>query len=202
MLHHKIQMLSLMNQWTKLMGKESAVGKIIQSPRGNSDDVFTNMTVVGVVKDYVYGNVYDGKAAPLILFCKPPEDQYFLYVRLKAQSNAEQALSKIQEVMKKDNPAYPLEYKFVDDQFNEMFSNETQVSKVSGVFACIGDHHFMFGFIWFGNIHCRTQNKRNRYSQSVGCKCCRHHNIIIKRFFTVGCYCMRRCFSCCVVDHA
>jgi ABC-type antimicrobial peptide transport system permease subunit len=39
--------------------------------------------------------------------------------------------------MKKDNSAFPLEYKFVDDQFNEMFSNETQVSEVSGVFASL-----------------------------------------------------------------
>ena len=121
----------------KLMGEESPVGKIIQSPRGNAEGVFTNMTVIGVVKDYVYGNVYDGKAAPLILFCKTPEFDNFLYLRLKKAGNAEQVLSKIQEVMKKDNPAYPLEYKFVDDQFNEMVSNETQVSKVSGVFAAL-----------------------------------------------------------------
>src|SRR5204862_3028384 len=39
--------------------------------------------------------------------------------------------------MKKDNPAYPFEYKFVDDQFNKMFFNEILVSKVSGVFAAL-----------------------------------------------------------------
>ncbi|HEX5153759.1 MAG TPA: ABC transporter permease [Parafilimonas sp.] len=121
----------------KLMGKESAVGKIIQSPRGNAEGVFTNMTVIGVVKDYVYGNVYNGNAAPLILFCKTPEFENFLYLRLKTASNIEQVLPRINEVMKKNNPAYPLEYKFVDEQFNEMFSSETQVSKVSGVFAAL-----------------------------------------------------------------
>ena len=119
-----------------IMGKESAVGKIIQSPRGNADGVYTNMTVIGVVKDYVYGKIY-GKAAPLILFCKPPEYQNFLYVRIKSQTNVEQALVKIAAVMKKDNAAFPLEYKFVDDQFNEMFAGETQVSKVSGIFAAL-----------------------------------------------------------------
>ena len=51
-----------------LMGKGSAIGKIIQSPRGNSDGVFKNMTIVGVVNDYVYGNIYS-KAQPLIIFC-------------------------------------------------------------------------------------------------------------------------------------
>ena len=28
-------------------------------------------------------------------------------------------LARIAAVMKKDNPAYPFEYKFVDDQFNQ-----------------------------------------------------------------------------------
>ena len=121
----------------KMMGKESAVGKIIQSPRGNADGIFTNMTVIGVVKDYVYGNIYDGKAEPLIIFCKPPEYQNFIYVRTKAQSNVQEALAKIEAVMKKDNAAYPLEYKFVDDQFRDMFSNETLISKVSGIFAAL-----------------------------------------------------------------
>jgi ABC-type antimicrobial peptide transport system permease subunit len=39
--------------------------------------------------------------------------------------------------MKKNNPAYPLEYQFVDQEFNGMFATETQTSKVSGVFAAL-----------------------------------------------------------------
>ena len=39
--------------------------------------------------------------------------------------------------MKKDNPAYPLQYKFVDDQFNEMFLSEALMSKLSTVFAVL-----------------------------------------------------------------
>ncbi len=120
----------------KLMSTENAIGKIIQSARGNVGGVFTNMTVVGVVKDYVYGNIY-GKSDPLIFFCKPPEDDNFIYARLKPHSNIEKAVAQIAAVMKKDNPAYPLEYKFVDDQFNQMFQNETLTSKVSSVFAVL-----------------------------------------------------------------
>jgi putative ABC transport system permease protein len=120
----------------KLMGKESAVGKIIQSSRNNPNKLFTNMTVIGIVKNYVYGNVY-GKAGPMIIFCKSPEFKSLIYARIKPQSNVEQAMTKIAEVMKKNNPAYPLEYKFVDDQFNQMFQNETLTSQVSTVFAIL-----------------------------------------------------------------
>jgi ABC-type antimicrobial peptide transport system permease subunit len=121
----------------KLMDKGSVVGKIIQSPRGNSKGVYTNMTVIGVVSDYIYGNIYNGKTDPVIIFCKPPENPDLLYIRMKARSDVENTLSKIKEVMRKNNPAYPLEYKFVDGQFNEMFSNETHVSRVSGIFAAL-----------------------------------------------------------------
>ncbi|MBS1934298.1 MAG: FtsX-like permease family protein, partial [Bacteroidetes bacterium] len=120
----------------KMMGNESAIGKIIQSPRGNPDNIFNNVTVIGVVSDYVYGNIY-GKANPLIIFCKPPEFQNFLYVRVKPRSDLGRSLAQIEAVMKKNNAAYPFEYKFVDDEFNEMFQNESLISKVSSVFATL-----------------------------------------------------------------
>jgi putative ABC transport system permease protein len=121
-----------------LMGKEStALGKIIQSPRGNEENNYTNMTVVGVINDFMYGNMYDGKSMPVIYFCQPSRDANLLYLRIKPQTGPHQALAKIETVMKKDNPVYPLQFKFVDDQFNEMFLNETLTSKVSGMFAIL-----------------------------------------------------------------
>jgi predicted permease len=120
----------------KLMETESAVGKIIQSPRENEEGIFTNLTVVGVINDYVYGNMY-GKSGPVIFFCQPPQNATLLYVRTKPQNSADGVLAKIEAVMKKHNPSYPLEYKFVDDQFNELLSNEILVSKISGVFAVL-----------------------------------------------------------------
>ncbi len=76
-----------------------------------------------------------GQSGPVILFCEPGTDANLVYVRIRPHNNAENALAKIEDVMKKDNPAYPFEYKFVDDQFNKMFFNETLISKISGVFA-------------------------------------------------------------------
>jgi len=60
-----------------------------------------------------------------------------MYVRIKPQSDPENALVKIAAVMKKDNPGYPFDYKFVDDQFNAMFTSEMLISKLSRVFASL-----------------------------------------------------------------
>lgn len=119
----------------RLMGKETAVGKILQSARNNKEGVFTNMTVIGVIDDYVYGNVY-GQPGPVLFFCRLSENTDLVYARIKP-GNTENALSKIEAVMKKDNPGYPLQYKFVDDQYNKMFLNEMLISKVSSVFAVL-----------------------------------------------------------------
>ncbi len=51
------------------------------------------------------------------------------------RTNVAQAVEKMAEVMKKDDPAYPFEYKFVDDQFNQMFQGEMLTSKVLTVLA-------------------------------------------------------------------
>lgn len=116
----------------KLMGKESAIGKILF----NEGDPSTKLTVVGVVNDYVYGNMY-GQPDPVGFMWLPPQYASIMYVRTKPQGNMEQALAKIESVMKKNNPAYPFEYRFVDDQFNQMFLSEMLVSKLSGVFAAL-----------------------------------------------------------------
>jgi len=114
----------------KLMGNGSAIGKIL---RGGSDT--SSIVVVGVVNDYQYGNMNSDKSDPVIFLGATPQHANLMYVRLKSPDDMEKTLAAIQAVLKKDNPAYPFNYRFVDDQFNKMFSTEMLVSKLSRVFA-------------------------------------------------------------------
>ncbi|HTD98259.1 MAG TPA: ABC transporter permease [Mucilaginibacter sp.] len=115
----------------KLLGKGSAIGKRLH---GEGDT--TSATVVGVVNDYVYGNMY-GKSDPVMFYSVPSKYASVMYIRIKPTDNTEKVLAAIQAVMKKNNPAYPFDYRFVDDQFNQMFSSEMLVSKLSRVFAAL-----------------------------------------------------------------
>jgi putative ABC transport system permease protein len=116
----------------KLLGKGTAIGKTIQHQTNTGT---FHMIVTGVVKDYVYGDMY-GQSAPVI-FYDIPEAARMIYIRTVATRNPEQVLAKIGAVLKKDNPAYPFEYKFVDDQFNNMFLSEMLISKLSRVFSVL-----------------------------------------------------------------
>jgi ABC-type antimicrobial peptide transport system permease subunit len=60
-----------------------------------------------------------------------------LYVRTKAGIRPANALGKIEAVMKRNNPAYPFDFRFVDDQFNQMFLSEMLMSKLARVFAAL-----------------------------------------------------------------
>ncbi|MEO8862051.1 MAG: FtsX-like permease family protein, partial [Ginsengibacter sp.] len=116
----------------KLLGKGSVIGKTMQR---ETDRGGYQIRVTGVIKDYVYGDMY-GQSAPAI-FYDIPQAASLLYVRTTPQSNPENALAKIGAVLKKDNPSYPFEYRFVDDDFNQIFLSEMLISKLSRVFAAL-----------------------------------------------------------------
>jgi len=115
----------------KIMNKPNPIGAII---REDSD----RYTVIGMVKDFVYGNMFGTKPDPLIFFCNPHNEYAsVLYVRIKKHVNTGKAIAQIESVVKKDNPLYPFQYRFVDDQFNHLFLGEMLVSKLSRVFAVL-----------------------------------------------------------------
>ncbi|MFI5159851.1 MAG: ABC transporter permease [Sphingobacteriales bacterium] len=115
----------------KLMGKGSALGKTMHYEGDN-----TMATIVGVVNDYVYGNMY-GKPDPVMFFVAAPKDNTLMYVRLKQNADLQKAIAGMQGVLKRYNPAYPFDYGFVDDQFNNMFYTEGLASKLSRLFASL-----------------------------------------------------------------
>ncbi|MBS1949301.1 MAG: ABC transporter permease [Bacteroidetes bacterium] len=117
----------------KLMGAGTAIGKTMHY-RGDTSG--TEAVVVGVVNDFIYGNMY-GKPDPVTFYCAYNPSATQMYVHLKPTDGVEDALQKIESVIKKYNPSYPVTYQFVDDQFNKMFLNEALISKLSRVFAAL-----------------------------------------------------------------
>jgi ABC-type antimicrobial peptide transport system permease subunit len=114
--------------FARVMKKENPVGSTIIR-----DSI--NYTVIGVVKDFVFGDMY-GKSDPLIFFIKPEYANY-MYIRIKDKTNTEQAVDRIGSVMRSLNPGYPFDYRFVDDQFDQEFKSETLISKLSRIFAIL-----------------------------------------------------------------
>jgi ABC-type antimicrobial peptide transport system permease subunit len=112
----------------KLMGKEGKIGSVITSGK-------YKLTVVGIIKDFIYNDVY-GSSAPIILI-NGAYSATVMAVRFKPNVNLSQALQKTETVMKSENPGFPFEYRFADKDFDAMFSSETLIGKLAGVFAML-----------------------------------------------------------------
>lgn len=92
-------------------------------------------TVVGVVKDFVYNDVY-APSAPV--FFRPFNlSGGVLNIKTWAGANLPTTISQIEEIVKVNNPGYPFEYNFLDEQFNDIFKSEMLIQKIAGVFAII-----------------------------------------------------------------
>ncbi|MBC7849217.1 MAG: ABC transporter permease [Chitinophagaceae bacterium] len=116
--------------FAKVLSKKpaDAVGQLVDRDNGK-------LMVVGVIKDFVYNNVY-GAAAPMILFNDAKaQSTSNLTVRFKPGVDYKEALSKTEAVIRKSNPAYPFEYKFVDQEFENLFKGEPLIGTLAAVFA-------------------------------------------------------------------
>ncbi|HVX51659.1 MAG TPA: FtsX-like permease family protein, partial [Chitinophagaceae bacterium] len=112
----------------KIMNQKNIVGSVISY----GDQKFT---VKGVIKDFVYNNMY-GTSAPLALF-SDTSNINTLSIRYKKGANLQTALSKTEAIIKQANPGYPFEYSFVDQEFDKLFKTETLIGKLAGVFAVL-----------------------------------------------------------------
>jgi predicted permease len=116
--------------FAKLMGEGSAVGKTVT--RNN-----TEYDIVGVVNDYIYGDVYGNDRSGPVMFYNHPEFGNTLYVKLKQEASVSEAISTIVKVMKQYNPAFPLDYRFENDIFNASFRNEELIGDLSKIFSIL-----------------------------------------------------------------
>jgi putative ABC transport system permease protein len=116
-----------------MIGKDP-VGKILY--RDTSATGSIPYTIVGVTKDFVFGDVY-AKADPLVFMCYPEDNFGYMYIRTKPQSNTEKAIAKIETLMKNSNPGYPFDYVFVDQEFDKQFKSEMLIGMLSRIFALL-----------------------------------------------------------------
>ena len=113
-----------------LMGNAGKIGSIIGSGPNNPP-----FTVVGIVKNFVYNDVY-GAATPLI-FLEGTTASTVMALRFRPNVSLPQALQKTESVLKSENPGFPFEFNFADKDFEAMFAAEKMIGKLAGVFAVL-----------------------------------------------------------------
>src|ERR1041385_385763 len=112
----------------KIMGKEGHPGSILTNGRWQ-------FTVIGIVKDFVYNDVY-GAGAPL-LFYSGTYSGTVMALRFKPNANLPQALAKTATIVTAESPDQPFAYHFADEDFDALFTAETLIGKLAGIFSIL-----------------------------------------------------------------
>ena len=112
----------------KFIGLKDPVGKVIHW----NDEPFT---IVGVVKNLLVQSPYQPVRAAFWHLSDGQENVFLL--KINPNSNVKDALSKIEEVFKRVNPAFPVEATFVDEEYTRKFGNEKRIGELATFFAIL-----------------------------------------------------------------
>jgi putative ABC transport system permease protein len=120
---------------------ESAVHRMrLKQPLGqsihwSSFNSPNRLRVVGVVKDVVTDNPFGSPEPEMFVF--QPDATFSLMFRLDPKVNTHVALSRLQPIFHRYNRDGSFDYKFIDDSYAELFSLETLIGQLAGVFAIL-----------------------------------------------------------------
>jgi putative ABC transport system permease protein len=109
----------------KVMGMKDPVGKEISWGQP--------IKIIGVLKDYVMESPYQG-AKPLLI-AQNPNAANTIILRLNPDKNITSSIDQIKELVKKINPAFPVNVKFVEESFEAKFKNEKLLGTLSNWFG-------------------------------------------------------------------
>jgi ABC-type antimicrobial peptide transport system permease subunit len=119
-------------EFARIIGKENPVGMRL-SKRGRQS------TIVGVIKDFNYWPLY-WHSGPLIVFYKTynddPHSYRYIFARVRPE-NISLTIEGIKNVYDKFNPEFPFIYRFLDEDFAELYLTEERTGSVIKYFSVL-----------------------------------------------------------------
>jgi putative ABC transport system permease protein len=89
--------------------------------------------IIGIVKDALMNSPFANADPTMFEF---GNGDYLMY-RLSPNVKTHDAIERLAPIFTKYSPSYPFQYTFVDDDYNQKFSEEVLVGKLSGIFAAL-----------------------------------------------------------------
>src|SRR5205085_1385623 len=107
----------------------------LKNPVGMQMQYGRSYTVIGVTGNVVMESPFK-PVDPMMVFFDPANSSY-LNLRLNKNMRLQESLQAIETIFKKYNPAYPFEYRFVDQEFGKKFLAENLIGTLSNLFAAL-----------------------------------------------------------------
>lgn len=125
-----------MTDWGKVVFNEAAIAFIgMEDPIGKKVTMFGNeVEIIGVVKDFHFDSFHE-EVKPAFLYLED-DDTWYLMAKL-ATGQEKETIIAIEELHQQMNPGFDLIYRFLDEDYQELYEAENRVSILSGYFATI-----------------------------------------------------------------
>ena len=112
----------------KITGIKDPVGKTMKW-------LGSDHKITGVVRDMIMDSPFE-PVVPTVFHLQPGWVS-LISVKINPGISMQLALAEIESVFKKYNPASPFEYKFIDQQYGEKFSEEERIGNLTTIFAVL-----------------------------------------------------------------
>jgi putative ABC transport system permease protein len=115
---------------------EKALGqKLMWHPwEATKPDSMKTGKVIGVVKDFNYKSLYDKmEVAVLHIY---PSANWKVAVKMKS-ANLQSSVSQVKKVWDQFSPEYPMDFKFMDENFDKMYKSEEKLMTLVWLFTAI-----------------------------------------------------------------
>jgi len=113
---------------------EKALGQTLYWPTWDAPDSVKEGKIIGVVKDFHFKSLYD-KVDPTVLQIYPGAN-FKVAVKMESQ-NVAGSIEHVKDVWDKFSPDYPVEYIFMDDNFQKMYRSEDKLKSLLTIFTAI-----------------------------------------------------------------
>jgi ABC-type antimicrobial peptide transport system permease subunit len=122
----------------EIMGFKDPIGEVLTDRNG------LKFSIIGVVKDFHFKSLHSAIEPLVISPIPPPTIGGTCYVRMKPD-HITSTIESIKKIFKSNNPDYTLDFKFLDDDYNNLYMIERKASTLLGyitilaiIISCLG----------------------------------------------------------------
>ena len=165
----------ILNQAAReLMQLKDPLGNILTEKGGRRREV------IGVVENSIMENPYE-KVRAARFICDPNWAGYIMF-RIKDQVSFSKVESSIASIFDKYNPAFPFEYKFVDQEYGKKFALEVTVGKLASILAILAIFISCLGLFGLSSFVAEQRKKEIGVRKVIGASVFNLWQLLSKEF--------------------
>jgi len=143
----------------EIMGLKNPVGEVLTSPWG------AKLTIIGVLKDFHFQSLHY-KIEPLMM---QKGESNNLYVKMKPD-HIPATVEFINKTFKSFDPGLPIDFHFLDDDFDKLYQAEQQMSKIFSYFSLLAIIISCLGLIGLSSFMTERRTKEIGIRKANGAK--------------------------------